>query len=376
MDLNDSADEAAFRSELQDWLGSHAPSEEPPEGDLDARHAFLVDWHKRLHAGGWLGLSWPAEYGGRGLGPAFEAIFQEEVARAGAPDPPMLGYIGRPILQFGSDEHKARYLPPMLASEELWCQGFSESGAGSDLAALSTRAVLDGDRFVVNGHKIWTSYGQFAKYCLLLARTDPDAPAHAGISALIVEMDSPGIELEPIVTARGDAEFCEVFYDDVEVPRDNVVGELGQGWTIALTTLAYERGPVDIGYQAKFESLLQRLVVEVQERGRLDDPLARKQLARAAAGVQVLKLHVQRSLTQRMADEAPGPEGSIDKLVMANTEQTLMAAALDLLGTAALDKDGYDWFGDYLYGRAATIYGGTAQIQKNILAQRVLGLPR
>jgi alkylation response protein AidB-like acyl-CoA dehydrogenase len=376
MDLRDSPAEAAFRSRIRSWLAARPPLAEVSKDDHDAWHASRIQWYRQLASAGWLGLSWPEQYGGRGLGPIEEAIFQEEVAYARAPDPPMLGYIGRPILEFGTEQQKRCYLPPLLACTEAWCQGFSEPGAGSDLASLRTRATLQGDHYEVQGHKIWTSYGQYADYCLLLARTEPDAPRHSGISALIVPMRSPGIRIEPIVTARGSAEFCEVFYDAVRVPRANLLGTPGQGWSIAQTTLTYERGPVDIGFQARYESILRRLAAELTQRGRHADSHLRARLAQAATAVQVLKLQVLRSLSERAQGRAPGPEGSIVKLAMAATEQLLMDVALDVLGVDALLDDAEDWFGDYLYGRAATIYGGSAQIQKNILAQRVLGLPR
>ncbi|HZI38403.1 MAG TPA: acyl-CoA dehydrogenase family protein [Acidimicrobiia bacterium] len=375
IDLADTTEEAAFRQELRAWLQDHAPGEPPPE-TLPERHRFLKAWHRRLHEGGWTGISWPTQYGGRGLGVIEESIFNVELGHAEAPAGPHFGYIGRPLLHYGTEEQKRRYLPPMLASEELWCQGFSEPDAGSDLAGLSTRAVESGERFVVSGQKVWTSFAQFADLCLLLARTDPTAPKHAGITALILDMHSPGVTVRPLAMSTGDAEFCEVFLDEVEVPKENVVGNVGQGWEIALTTLAYERGPVDIGFQARFERFLGRLVDEAARRGGKDDPAVRRTLASAAVAVEVLRLQCLRSLTTRIESaEPPGPEGSVDKLLMAATEQQLTKAALAILGPETLLAD-QSWFKAYLYARSASVYGGTREIQKNILASRVLQLPQ
>lgn len=373
MNLADSPEEAGFRRRLRAWLADNKPTEVMPDG-LEDRHRYLVDWHKELHRGGWIGLSWPSKYGGQGLGPVAEAIFGEELARADAPPGPLLGYIGRPLIQFGSEQQCQRYLPKMLASEELWCQGFSEPGAGSDLAALSTRADDGGDHFVVTGQKIWTSYAQFADYCLLLVRTTRDGAKHRGISALIVDLHSPGVTVRPITQITGDQEFCEVFFDGTPVPKANLVGQLNGGWEIALTTMAYERGPVDIGYVARYQVLLNRLREELAKRGPVPDDVRRK-VASASVMIDALRLQCLRSLTRRAAGHPPGPDSSIDKLLMANTEQYLLHVVTEALGTEVLLGDN-SWFNVYLYSRAATVYGGTAQIQKNILATRVLGLPR
>lgn len=373
MNLADSEDEADFRLRLRAWLAENKPSGAMP-GGFEERHRYLVEWHKRLYRGGWVGLSWPREYGGQGLGPVAEAIFGEELARADAPSGPLLGYIGRPFLEFGSEEQRLRYLPKMLASEELWCQGFSEPGAGSDLAALATRAVDAGDHFVVTGQKIWTSYAQFADFCLLLARTTSDGPKHRGISALVVDLRSPGVTVRPIVQITGDQEFSEVFFDETPVPKENLVGKLNGGWEIALTTMAYERGPVDIGYVARYQVLLSRLRDELVKRGPVPSDVRRK-VASASVMIEALRLQCLRSLSQRAAGDPPGPESSIDKLLMANTEQYLLHVVTDALGPDVVLGDN-SWFNTYLFSRAATVYGGTAQIQKNILATRVLGLPR
>lgn len=372
IDLQDTPDQATFRTELRKWLAANAPAE-PMPSRLDVRHEFLTRWHRRLYDAGYVGLSWPREYGGQGLGPIEEAIFSQELSRAGAPPGPLLGYIGRPLLAFGTDEQRARYLAPMLRSEELWCQGFSEPNAGSDLAGLQTRARDDGDHYRITGQKVWTSYGQFARYCLLLARTSTDGPKQAGITAFIVDLESAGVTIRPIVQMTGDEEFCEVFYDDVIVPRENVVGSVGQGWEIAMMTVAYERGPVDIGYQAKFEVMAAALAREVAAAG-LADLSARRSVARAAVGVEVLRLRCLQSLAERAQGKPPGPETSVDKLLMASAEQRLLSTAIEVLGATELNSDS-SWFDAYLYSRAASVYGGTAQIQKNILANRVLKLP-
>jgi alkylation response protein AidB-like acyl-CoA dehydrogenase len=372
IDLSDTADQARFRADLRAWLAQNVPTE-PTPGPLDARHAFLIEWHRRLYAAGYVGLSMPKHYGGQGLGPIEEAIFSQELSRVDGPPGPVNGYIARPLLSHGTEEQRRRYLAPMLRSEEFWCQGFSEPNAGSDLAGLQTRARDDGDCFRITGQKVWTSYGQFARHCLLLARTSSDGPKQAGITAFIVDLKTPGITLRPIVQMTGDEEFCEVFYDDVVVPKGSVVGAVGQGWEIAMATVAYERGPVDIGFQAKFEVMAARLARQISATG-LDDVTARRTLARAAVGVEVLRLRCLHSLAARATGTPPGPDTSVDKLLMAATEQRLLSAAMELLGTAELGGD-LSWFDAYLYSRAASVYGGTAQIQKNILANRVLGLP-
>lgn len=373
IDLTDSPSEAAFRFNLRSWLAANLP-DEPTPTRLEERHGFLVQWHRKLYEAGYVGLSWPKAYGGQGLGPVEEAILSQELAASGAPPGPALGYIGRPLLLHGTDEQRDRYLPAMLRSDDLWCQGFSEPDAGSDLASLRTKAVLDGDDYVITGQKVWTSYGQFARYCLLLARTSSEGPKQAGISAFVVDLRTPGITLRPIVQMTGDEEFCEVFYDEVRVPRENLIGSVGQGWEIAMMTVAYERGPVDIGYQAKFEVMLEHLARELRETGRADQ-VNRRKLASAAVAVEVLRLRCLQSLTRRASGAEPGPDTSVDKLLMAGSEQRLLSAAVDLLGDTEVVGERSPWFDAYLYSRAASVYGGSAQIQKNILATRVLRLP-
>jgi alkylation response protein AidB-like acyl-CoA dehydrogenase len=374
VDLADSPEEAAFRTRLRAWLADHAPRTMP--ADPKEHHEALVAWHRELFAGGWIGMSWPTEYGGQGLSFMEETILQQELGRIGAPPPPSIGYIGRAIMSHGSEEQKRRYLPPLLASEELWCQGFSEPGAGSDLASLTTRARADGDNFVIDGQKIWTSRGMFATFCFLLARTSSEGPKQAGISVFIVDMASTGVSVVPITEASGNRHhFCEVFFDGVVVPASNLIGEVNHGWSIAQTTMAYERGPSDIGAQAEFPGLLSRLARLADERGLADDSATRQAVARSAVAIEVLRLRQLAALTRRMDGAEPGPDGSVDKLLMSATDQQLLHTALGILGPAAsLGED--VWYNRYLRSRATTILGGTAQIQRNILASRILGLGR
>jgi alkylation response protein AidB-like acyl-CoA dehydrogenase len=321
-----------------------------------------------------MGLSWPVEYGGRGLAATYEAIFNDEIGSAGAPPAPHVGFLGRALLHYGSDAQRRRFLPALLSGEEAWCQGFSEPDAGSDLGALSTSARLDGDRFVVNGQKTWTSDAAWADWCLLLVRTDPAAPKHGGISTLIADMHQPGVEVRPIVQANGDCEFNEVFFTDAVVPIDQVVGELGQGWNIAMTTVGYERGPADVGFSSRYT----RMVKELEGTARqLDiDQVRRVELARAFVRVTVLSAHVLRDLSARAEGTLPGPEGSITKLLASQTDQLLHHASMDLVTPAPLTGDRPDILADYLYSRAASIYGGTSEIQRTLVAEHLLHLPR
>jgi alkylation response protein AidB-like acyl-CoA dehydrogenase len=372
IDLRDTEQEAEFRTRLRGWLKEHKPADAMP-AEPDARHAFLHRWHRQLHEGGWLGLTWPVEHGGQGRGPVEAAIFNEELGRASAPAaPPLLGVIGGAIVHFGTAAQCARYLPPLLAGQELWCAGFSEPGAGSDLAGARTRAERDGSIFRVTGQKIWTSYAAQSDYCLALVRTGEHR--HRDLTMLMIDLRTPGITIRPIRQADEGRDFNEVFFDAVEVPADNVIGSIGGGWRIAMETLAYDRGPVDIGFQATYETYLQQLSNELGENPSREN---RMRLAEAAIEVEVLRLCTLRSLTARASGAVPGPEGSVDKLLMARTEQRLLTTALALTGPLALQRDaGHgEWFRRYLYSRAATIYGGTAQIQRGIIATNILGLP-
>ncbi len=374
MDLRDSTEEARFRSRLCAWLKDNVPAEPEPTA-LAERWPYMLDFQRRLYRGGWVALSYPKEVGGQGMGPMEEAILSEELGRANAPTLIPLGHLGRPLLSFGTDEQRTRYLRPLLSSAEIWCQGFSEPQAGSDLASLRTRAVRQGDGWVLTGHKTWTSYGAFADFCLLLARTDPDVPRHHGISAFIVPLDTPGVTVRPIVLANGEEEFAEIYLDDVRIPDANMLGRPGDGWRVAMEVVNYERGAVETGYLPKFERYLAELAAVVRKGTSAPDRATLLALGEAAASLEVLRMHCLRTLSDRAAGVPPGPESSVDKLLMTAVEQRLTGVSLSLLtDTAAPGRA--EWFGRYLYGRAGSIYGGSSQIQRNILAQRQLGLPR
>jgi alkylation response protein AidB-like acyl-CoA dehydrogenase len=375
MDFQDSAEEAAFRAELRAWLAEHAGTPAPATTDDERRNA-MNDWHRRLYAGGWMGLSWPTEVGGRGLPLPYEAILNDEVGRIGAPAVPGVGFLGRAILDYGSDEQRTRYLPDLLSGQSRWCQGFSEPDAGSDLANMRTRAVREDDHYRVDGQKIWTSGARWADKCLLLVRTDPDQLRHRGISCLAVDMRAEGVEVRPILQISGDRDFAEVYFDSVLVPVADRIGEENRGWQLAMRTLTYERGLADTGQISRFLRVLHHLD-EARREGRLRSDIDGARLARVRVAVEVLRVHSLRSLSRRVRDGADSPLGSIDKLFLSQTEQTLHRLALDLLGADALleDEGRGEWLFEYLFSRAATIYGGSAQIQKNILAERALGLP-
>jgi alkylation response protein AidB-like acyl-CoA dehydrogenase len=373
VDYNDDSDEAAFRAQLRAWLVVHAPSDVSASTD-DKRRQNMADWHRKLYSGGWMGLSWPTEIGGRGLPLPYEAILNEEVGRVGAPSVPGVGFLGRAILDYGTDEQRRRHLPSLLNGETRWCQGFSEPDAGSDLANMSTQARRVDDHYVVNGQKIWTSGARWADRCLLLARTDPDETRHRGISCLVVNMHAKGVEVRPIVQISGDRDFAEVYFHDVLVPFEERIGEENRGWQLAMRTLAYERGLADTGVISRFLRVLHHLDQAKRDgRLRVDHELETR-LARATMAVEVLRVHSLRSLSIRLHHGADGPEGSVDKLFLARTEQELHRLALDAVGASALMGEG-DWLFDYLFSRAATIYGGSSQIQRNILAERALGMP-
>lgn len=375
MNFNDGPDEARFREQLRAWLTDNKPS---IDGEIDhgaEGNRANLEWHRRMYAGGWLGVSWPVEYGGRGLTPIYDAIVNEEVGAAGA-SAPSVGYLGRAILHFGTDEQKRTYLPPMLRGDVQWCQGFSEPGAGSDLASLRTRAERRGDVYVVNGQKVWTSRAQWADWCLLLCRTNPELPKHKGISCLVFEMSRPGITVHPLQQTWGTAEFNEVFFDDLEVPVHQRIGEEGDGWPLATTVLAHERGPADIGFISQFQHRLlefDALVAQLPEEQR--DAVAIR-VAQAYVEVDACRLHVMKSLSLRAKGVAPGADTSIDKLLMTRVEQSLGALALDVAGAAPLLGEDPETVYRYLRARAASIYGGTEQIQRSIVAQRLLGMAR
>jgi alkylation response protein AidB-like acyl-CoA dehydrogenase len=374
VDFSENAEMAGFRADLRAWLRTNVIEQAPGE----SRALFLKRWHQVLFKGGWVGLSWPTQYGGRGLGNAYEVVLNEEIGELGAPDAPRIGYMGRAFLRWGTEEQRRRYLPGLLSGDDYWCQGFSEPDAGSDLANLATRAERTGSGYRITGQKVWTSYAEYADYAVLLARTGEPGGRHRGISAFVVPMHSAGVEVRPIVAATGESEFCEMFFDQVEVDEENRIGAEGDGWPIAMMTVAYERGAADVGYLSKFGAALGELRRLLGDRARSDAGI-RRTLADLEVRYRILSEHVRRRLTERdaAADTLPGPEMSVDKLLMTDVDQALHRAAVDLIGAGVmLSAPRSPWLERYLYARAASIYGGSEQIQLNLIAQRVLGLPR
>ena len=396
MDFSYSEDNKRFRLQLREWLADNLPvgwgSTVFEPADEHERAQFRLRWDQRLHAGGYAGLNWPKSYGGRGATQIEQGIFAEEMARARAPEG--LNIIGRnlvgpTLLRHGTEEQRQRYLPKILSSEEVWCQGFSEPNAGSDLASLRCAAVRDGGQFIVNGQKIWTSFAQYSQWCILLARTDPAAPKHRGISLLLVDMRSPGISVRPLRQISGESEFNETFFQDVRVPATNLVGELNTGWTIAQTTLAAERGPDDaLARQIRFKQELDGLLAEaskLQRHGRraLDDPALRQKLARSIVEIEIVRLNCLRSYSRMAHGTARGPEVSMLKLFWSHAAQRMYETALDTLGPLAPLTAGDPraiaggrFQLSFLHSRAFTIFSGTSEIQRNIIAERLLGLPK
>ncbi|CAM2737578.1 acyl-CoA dehydrogenase family protein [Skermania piniformis] len=360
MDYRDSPAEAEFRTRLRAWLAEHAGAF-PTEGDK--YWARAGEWHQALYGAGFFGLSWPAELGGQGLPPVYDVILDEELAAAGAPARPSLGYLVAGLGRHASSELQQRFLPGMIDGSQRWCQGFSEPDAGSDLASLRTTAIRDGDEYVIHGHKIWTSYSDVADWCLLLARTDPNAPRHKGISGFIVSMHQPGIEQRPLTMISGvTKEFGQVLFDGARVPAAQMVGAPGNGWKLAMTVVGHEREPSTLGFAARYAKTV-RLLQE-----RVNGP-APEELSWAAVQSEMLRLHVRRRLSEQLDGVTHGPDGSLDKLLMTWVEQSVGHAALAVAGT------GDDaMFGTYLYSRAQSVMGGTSQIQKNIIATRILDL--
>jgi alkylation response protein AidB-like acyl-CoA dehydrogenase len=391
VDFRDTPQEAEFRAELRSWIDANLPDgwrDRPPTGGrLD--EATSKEWARKLAAAGYAGLTWPKEFGGAGAPYTHQAIFLEESARAETPEHIGvigLGMAGPTIIAHGTDEQKAAHLGKILSGEEVWCQGFSEPGSGSDLASLRTKGELDGDTFVVNGQKVWSSFAHIADYCILLVRTDAQAPKHKGITYLLVDMHSPGVEVRPLRQITGDPEFNEIFFNDVRVPRENVLGEINDGWRVAMTTLLHERGTLGFALTARLEVMVRKLVQlakETRVNGHLasEDPLFRDRIAQHWIDLQGLRFTNYRSLTKLVQTGVPGPEGSIAKLHWSETNQRLGKLALEILGPAAqLDAEGGAWNGFWQYhqlrSRGNTIEAGTSEVLRNIIAERVLGLPR
>ncbi len=389
MDFQLSAEDAAFQEEVRAWLAdrreqiAHTREVDWEEGgEAFERHR---EWERALFEAGLAAIAWPKEYGGRGATLMQQALFTEEYVKAKAPDRINrlgLGLLGPTLMVYGTEEQKQQHLPRILRCDEIWCQGFSEPNAGSDLASLRTRAEIDGDDFVVNGQKIWTSLGRFGDWIFTLCRTDPSAPKHKGISFILIDMHSPGVEVRPLVQIDNSARFAEVFFTDVRVPRSNLVGNLNDGWKVAMTTLGFERG-TGLGSPAAFNRMFGDLVELTRRERRDDDPDVRRRVAQSYIETRMFQLNNQRTLSKLAKGAQVGSEASLNKLYWSEMETRMLETALDVLGPRAelaegspdAEHDG-EVFGDYLYARASMIYAGTNEIQKNIIAQRVLGLPR
>ena len=402
VDFSFSPEDEAFREEVRAWLSEHLVGEYAAIGDVggpadETGWDVRVEWEKELGKGGWIGLAWPEAVGGRGATVTQELIFNEEYALAHAPARVSFfgeGLLGPTIIAFGSDEQKARFLPGILHATELWCQGFSEPDAGSDLANIKTRAVLDGEEWVINGQKVWTTLAHRADWCFVVCRTDPDAPKHKGLSFLLCPMRQPGVDVKPLKQLTGSAEFNEVFFTDARTSADLVVGGVHNGWKVAMGTLGFERGTAFLSRQLQFGTEMQRVLEFARKQGLNADPLVRQQLADAYIGLQIMRYNGFRALTTMLATGSPGPEASISKLYWSTWHRNLGELELHLMGpwsevlgdsrvpaSAAESGDGATYEPDgfqktFLESRAETIYTGSSEIQKNIIGERVLGLPR
>ncbi|HEU4424415.1 MAG TPA: acyl-CoA dehydrogenase family protein [Pilimelia sp.] len=381
MDLRESPAEAAFRATLRRWLATHLPADWRDRGPHVASddQRFRREWTRLLHAAGYAGITWPAEYGGRGLSYAFEAIYREETARAEAPEHAGIigvGMVGPTIIAYGTPAQKSQFLASILSGDIIFCQGFSETEAGSDLAAVRTRAEPYGGEFVVDGRKVWSSYAHRADYCLLLVRSDPASARHRGLTCLLVDMRAAGVRTRPLRQLTGAADFNEIVFDGVRVPRTAALGEVGDGWRVAMTTLAHERGVLGFTLAARLAAGFTRLLATARASGAADDPVVRDRLAQLHVDIQGLRF-----TTYRVAASAsPGPESSIAKLHWAGVNQRMTALALDLLGSDAVLSGGGWWDGywqrEHLRSRGNSIEGGTSEVLRSLLAERVLGLPR
>ena len=386
MDLSLTPDDQAFQEEIRLWLKAHV-GEIPSFRTIEEEFQWGRTWQATLAADRWVGIHWPSEYGGRSATPIQVALFNMEYARSKAPQPVNrngINHVGPTLLAHGTEAQKQRWLPRILDAQEIWCQLFSEPGSGSDLASLSTRAIASDDGWVLQGQKVWTSYAQFARWGIAIVRTDPDAPKHKGLSYMVVDMESPGIDIRPLVTITGESEFNEVYFDEVFVPNDCLVGGLNQGWAVANTTLAHERGTTfPFKEQVVHEVYLEELYSLAEQLGTIDDPDVADALADAAVKLRVLRLHNWRTLTRLAQGIEPGPESSVVKLTWADMTQTLSNAALLVVAESSPLWEGAwnnpmdgKWQHQWLWSKAATIAGGTSEIQKTIIGDRILGLPR
>ena len=388
MDLTLTPKEKAFRDELRSWLKEKVPAPYSGSNHTDNPEfvEYLRAWQNKLFQAGWIGLTWPEAYGGRGRTPIEQAIFVEETARANAPELiAVLGIalIGPTIIALGTEEQKARYLRPLLAGDEIWCQGFSEPNAGSDLASLGTRAVRDGDDYIVNGQKIWTSYAHVSDFCFLLVRTDSNVPKHKGITCLLVDMKSQGVSVKPLRMMSGDSGFNEVFFTDVRVPATQVLGRVNDGWKAAITALMYERANTGSTMLIVLSRFLQRLIeatrqVPKHSQAATKDPLTRQKIAQAHIDLEVFRMTQARELIRLSRGGIPGPEDSILKLLWSHTDQRTCQTAQEILGPyGQLTEGDYGRFAySYLRSRGRTIEAGTSDILRNTIAERVLGFPK
>ena len=391
----------AYREKVQAFLAEKLPSEWAGMGALEGQelHDFVYDWRKILHAARYLAPGWPVEFGGGGLSALEQVIIGEEFAKAGVPtggpnDTFGIQMLGNTLMQWGTPEQKAHYLPRILSNEDVWCQGYSEPNAGSDLSNLGLRAELDGDQWVLNGQKIWTSAAHLADHIFTMARTDPDAPRHKGISFLLVNMRQPGIEVRPIRMISGESEFNEVFYTDATTAKHEVVGGVNNGWAVAMTLLGFERGEAAATVPIRFQAEVDRLLILAKERGVANDPCIRQRLAQAYSRVQIMRFNGMRVLTQFLAGHHPGPDAAISKLYWSEYHKVVTELAVDILGADAMVPTGrrpsssfqtddagapntsWSWVGTFLNARAGTIYAGSSQVQRNIMGEMVLGLPK
>ena len=376
MDFADSPAEAAFRLRLREWLGGNNPHL-PASSTSDAYWAGQADWHRALYDAGFFGMCWPPEIGGQGLSSVYDVIVDSEIAAAGAPPRPHVGFLVEGLLRHGNHDVRCRFLPGIVSGRDRWCQGFSEPDAGSDLASLRTRAdrAEDGAEYIITGHKVWTSYSDEADWCLLLARTDQGVPKHRGISAFAVSMHQPGVTQRPLKMINGiTKEFGEVTFDGARVPASDMIGAPGEGWPLAMTVVSHEREPGQLGYVARYSKAASELAQQARggaARLRADQL---NDLAWAIVEAEMLRLHVCRRLSERLDGASSGPEGSVDKLLMTSVEQAVGHAALAVGGAAHDGGDG-TWLSMYLYSRAQSVMGGTSEIQRNLVATRILGLP-
>jgi alkylation response protein AidB-like acyl-CoA dehydrogenase len=396
-----SAEAEAFREKVQAFLAEKLPADWKGVGALPVETVadFTWQWRKTLGEQRWLAPAWPVEHGGAGLTESEQVVLAEEFAKAGVPtggynDVFGIQMLGNTLLDWGTDEQKQRFIPRILSGEDLWCQGYSEPNAGSDLGNVGCRAVLDGDEWVINGQKIWTSAGHMANWIFVVGRTDVDQPKHKGITFFLVPMDQPGVEVRPIKMITGDSEFNEVFFSDARTAKENIIGEVNAGWAVTMTLLGYERGEAAATFPVMFRTELNRLLALARERGADQDPLIRQRLARCHTEVEIMRLSGLRTLTAYLSGGTPGPQSGLFKLQWSEYHKRVTELAVDILGADAMNPTGRppassfqaddpgapnstaSWVGTFLTARAGTIYAGTSQIQRNIIGEMVLGLPK